>query len=198
MIHAFMFALARMSSAAWIGAAVLFVIVAVDQTNFYKPPKPLDDAAAQLTAESSDVVPPNDLPTDDSVRRQIVARLAIERFPHYYATGSLLLGISFVSSLFLRRRYLKASRWALVMLFLIGAGGMMAYDYYEVFVPLNKLTLKVLENPSNEFTVEFDLLHQHSKMINAAQLLLTFLASFLLCMPGTRPEQPVILVQQAG
>jgi len=194
MIHAFMFALARMSSAAWVGAAVLFVVVGVDQTRFYKGGDSSNAPAAQSTEES----PPKDLPSDPLIRKQIVARLAVERFPHYYTAGSALLGVSFVSSFFLRRRYLKASRWSLVMLFLLAAGGMMAYDYFNVFIPLNDMTLKVLENPANEHPSEFDTLHQHTEMINAAELVLTFLASFLLCMPGTRPEQPVILVQQTA
>ena len=34
-MFALMFALARMASAAWVGAAVLFVVVAVKQTTYY-------------------------------------------------------------------------------------------------------------------------------------------------------------------
>ena len=193
-MFALMFALARMASAAWVGAAALFVVVAVTQTT-YLMPKSSDGAPASVEETSiGGPLPP--LQLDALQRKHVIAVLALQRFPFYYWAGGGLLGVSLLSSAFLRRKYLKASRWAFVMLFLMGAGGLLAYDYQYVYKPLAGMTLKTAINPGAEVESAFATMHEHSKQVNGAQLVLTFLASLLLCLPGTRPEAPFVMVKQ--
>jgi hypothetical protein len=187
-----MFALDRMASAAWVGAAVLFVVVAVTQTKHFSPKEP--DRAAESTDAAGTLVPPP--PLDAQLRKQVVAQMALLRFPFYYWAGGILLSVSFVSSIFLRGTYLKASRWLLVMLFLTAACGAMAYDWQKVYQPLQAMTEKMAKDPDAEPDPMFATLHEHSKQVNAAQLALTLLASLFLCLPGTRPEPRTVLVKQ--
>ncbi|OAI51767.1 hypothetical protein AYO47_06825 [Planctomyces sp. SCGC AG-212-M04] len=188
-----MFALARMASAAWVGAAVLFVVVAVTQTKHFSPKEA--EGATESTDAAGTLVPPAQL--DAQLRKHVVAQMALLRFPFYYWAGGILLSVSWVSAVFLRGTYLKASRWLLVMLFLSGACGLMAYDWHRVYRPLQEMTAKMANDPSAEPDPMFATLHEHSKQVNGAELALTFLASLLLCLPGTRPEPRTMLVKQA-
>lgn len=195
-MFALMFALARMASAAWVGAAVLFVIVAVDQTKYIKSDdlivemEPAADAGAATEAE------PKALAVAPDIKTRLIAQFARRRFELYYVTGGILIGVAWFSSLFLRRRYLKASRWMLVMVFLSGAAGMMAYDWRAVYGQLKAENELILRNPQVAEDGKFQTLHEHSKMVNGAELLLTFVGSLLLCLPGTRPEQPTVLMKR--
>jgi hypothetical protein len=187
-----MFALARMASAAWIGAAVLFVVVAVTQTKHFSPQEA--KGGGEATYAAGILVPPPQL--DAPLRKHVVAQMALLRFPFYYWAGGILLGLSWVSAVFLRGTYLKTSRWLLVMLFLSGACGLLAYDWQNVYRPLESLTEKIASDPSAEPDPMFGTLHEHSKQVNGAELALTFLASLLLCLPGTRPEPRPMFVKQ--
>ncbi len=172
-MFALMFAVARMASAAWVGAAVLFVFVAVKQTKTYMP-------------ESGAV---------DPARDRLVAELALQRFPLYYQTGAILVGGALFCASGLSRRYLKHSRWLLVMAFLAGAAALMAYDWFNVYKPLEAIMQRTIADPAGPKDPAFETLHRHSEVVNAAQVLLTFFASLCLCLPGTRPEQPTILIK---
>jgi len=203
MMFALMFALARMASAAWVGAAVLFVLVAVDQTNYIKqsPGFFVEKAAApvaeQLAPAASGTPARAAVPVSEDGKTRLVAQFAERRFRLYYYTGATLLGLAWVSTLFLRRRYLKASRWLLVMVFLTGAAAMMGYDWLKVYQPLQSKNLQIMENPQVADDGEFQALHEHSRMVNSAQLLMSLLGSLFLCLPGTRPEQRTMLIQQS-
>jgi hypothetical protein len=196
-MFALMFALARMASAAWVGAAVLFVAVAIKQTIYYTPPEPGEVEDRPVALAPVTPARDNDPPSDRQLRNQIVARLALMRFPFYYYTGAGLLGTAFVSSFFLRRRYLKYSRWMIVMVCLAAACGMLGYDRLKVYPQLAGMTDHRISYPELERNPEFDTLHWHSELVNGSQLLLTFVASFLLCLPGTRPDSPSILVTKS-
>lgn len=193
-MFALMFALARMASAAWVGAAVLFVVVAINQTRYFSPPKEASNAPSAYETDAAQL-PPH-LRLDNLQRKHVVAEMALVRFPLYYYAGGSLLGISLFSAAFLRRRYLKASRWSLVMLLLLSAGAFLAYDWQKVYKPLHWMTQRAAANPAEEVDPLFETLHEHSKQVNGAQLLLTFLASLLLCLPGTRPEPTVVMVKK--
>ncbi|HVJ87298.1 MAG TPA: hypothetical protein VM452_16695 [Caulifigura sp.] len=187
MLLALMFTLARMASAAWVGAAVLFVVVAVDQTRHLSPPK-------SETPQPAEVVPAAGEGSGGTAeltvpqRRRLVADLALRRFDFYYQAGGVLLGVSLLSSLGLRRRYLKASRWLFVIVFLGGASALLAYDYWKVYPPLRQFTATIVAQPQDEPGPTFTALHQQSMQVNSIQLLLTLLGSLLLCLPGSRPE----------
>ena len=135
------------------------------------------------------------VPVSEEVKTRLVAQFAELRFRLYYYTGATLVGLAWFSSLFLRRRYLKASRWVLVMVFLSGAAGMMAYDWVKVYRPLRGKNFQIMENPQVVDDGEFKTLHEHSRMVNGVQVLLTLLGSLFLCLPGTRPEQPTMLMK---
>jgi hypothetical protein len=72
----------------------------------------------------------------------------------------------------------------------------MAYDWQKVYQPLRAMTENMAKDPAAEPDPMFTTLHEHSKQVNAAQLALTLLASFFLCLPGTRPEPRTVLVKQ--
>jgi hypothetical protein len=221
-----LFALARIASAAWVGAALLFVLVSIDQTKFIKGPKQEAGAVSKTAGETApastqpvpasptnllqaiqpregdSVVLMRDLRASKQNRGRLNAELALLRFSYYYWTGATLLAVSWGSTVFLRRRYLKFSRWALVMILLTAGAGLMAYDLKTVYLPLSQLMhdavyppadrdeqVDVLESP------QFEQAHRESMYMNGAQVALVFLASLCLCLPGTRPEAPTIIVQ---
>ena len=194
-MFALMFALARMASAAWVGAAVLFVIVSVSQIRHFDPQRAEPAAAAPEESNAGEKLPPH-LQLDTLQRKHVIAQLALLRFPFYYETGAVLLGVSLFSAAFLRRTYLKASRWTFVMVFLMGACGFLAYDWQNVYQPLRHITQKIANDPAAEVDPLFQTLHEHSKQVNGAQLVLTFLASLLMCLPGTRPEPSIVFVKE--
>lgn len=214
-MYALMFALARMASAAWVGAALLFVMVAVKQTDYIRSDEFALEETANMVDASGPTASDSSAPDESGVARQaaaagpsgrpdlkadaktkLIAHLAGPRFPLYYVTGATLVGLSWFASLFLRRRYLKFSRWVLVMMFLTSAAGMMAYDWQKVYKPLNALNADIIKNPQVTEEGQFETLHRHSMLVNGVQVLLTLLASLCLCLPGTRPEQPTILMKQ--
>jgi hypothetical protein len=208
-MFALMFALARMASAAWVGAAVLFVVVAIDQAKYVKesdsffiekvpanaPITPPTEATPPADGEQPPVVM-NLVPVGKDVRIRLNAQFAERRFRLYYYTGFSLVGLAWFSSLFLRRRYLKASRWVLVMMFLSGAAGMMAYDWLKVYRPLRIMNFTIMDKPEVADDTGFQTLHQHSSMVNGAQVLLTLLGSLFLCLPGTRPDAPMVMMKR--
>jgi len=108
-MKAFCLCLARFCSAAWVGAATLFVVVAIRQVT-----------SRQFATEVTD-------------------RLVLLRFPPYYLFGFVLLGTSLLATLgggsLLRCR----GRWITIGVSLALALALMAGDYIGIYQPLARL-----------------------------------------------------------
>ena len=52
-----------------------------------------------------------------------------------------------------------------------------------------------MHKPAVSGDTGFQTLHQHSRLVNGAQVLLTFLAALFLCLPGTRPDAPTVMMK---
>lgn len=101
---------ARMSLTAWIGAAVLFVIVGVREVMH-----------PELTSEVKDV-------------------LAVTRFPAYYACGATLLAVSGAALLGCRKHPALTTHIAALSLALIATAALtMLADYVWIYRPLAAL-----------------------------------------------------------
>lgn len=97
----------RACVSAWIGAAVLFVIVGVREVT-----------SPDLTSEVKD-------------------RLVTMRFPAYYATGATLLGLSTLALIGARGPGgLSAKRWVIALTLLLIADAGMAADFLAIYQPL--------------------------------------------------------------
>lgn len=115
--------LARCCVSAWVGAAVLFVIVAVREVTF-----------PQFTSEVKD-------------------QLAVIRFPPYYVVGAVLLGIAWLATLGAGGHpQLPRSRRALAAGLLALALAGMAADYVWVYRPLEALVTPPGKPRTSEFT----------------------------------------------
>lgn len=102
--------LARMAISAWIGTAVLFVIVGVSEVT---------------TADF-----------DSAIRDQLV----VIRFPWYYATGFSLVLTSLVGTVLARSHHqLSWSVWWIAVAMLVLALVGMTADYYAIYLPLERL-----------------------------------------------------------
>lgn len=101
-------------------------------------------------------------------------QLASLRFPAFYAFGFTLVLLGFISSVFLwflqsdRRRGLGA-----IVALGVAALATMAFDYLHIYLPLDDLMAK----PDARGLPEFQKLHEWSKYINFASLLLILIAS---------------------
>ncbi len=264
-----MFAMARMATAAWVGAAVLFVVVGITQVQYLKSSSVeavlrVDDSEPAAEAPATESKPDGSTPAQEEAgvagnasspalasqnrptapadgkapemaklpnsdpastepsepksvqsgttradaepneayrmqKLKLVAMLTQQRFVYYYWTGGILLGLSWWwCCLPLGRRYLKHSRWLLVMFLLSGACATFAYDAYLVYRPLNSRTQQAIENPSILLAADFITDHEHSRQVNAFELILTALASLFLSLPGTRPDRPTVVVKAAN
>ncbi len=139
----FSLAIARICSAMWIGAALLFV----------------------LTSITEQLEPAFDTATRD--------RLALIRFPWYYATGGLLLFVSFFAAI-IASRGRTLTKVAAVLLLL--AGSVMIGDYTLVYRPLRA----TLAPPGVARSADFRSLHEWSERLNSAAFLLTAVSVLLL------------------
>jgi hypothetical protein len=121
-MKSFALCLARLCVAAWVGAAVLFVIVAVREATF-----------PSFTSEVKD-------------------HLAVLRFPAYYATGAALLGVAWLCTLAAighpqlprRRGWIAAGLLTLVLVEL-------AADYQWIYRPLAALVTPAGQPRTSEF-----------------------------------------------
>jgi hypothetical protein len=154
-MRAFWLITARLSLAAWVGAAVLFVVVGVREIT-----------SAELDALTRD-------------------RLALIRFPAYYACGFLLLALGLVSSLLAighvaigRNRAVTAAVLILTALLIFAA------DYWFIYLPLVEM-IHPLGQPRSP---EFERYHHLSEAVNAVQLLAALVAAALLCWPSHSPR----------
>jgi hypothetical protein len=139
----FSLAIARICSAMWIGAALLFV----------------------LTSIMEQLEPAFDTATRD--------RLALIRFPWYYATGAVLLFASSIAALIASRGRML-TKIAVVLLLL--AGSVMIVDYAFVYRPLRSR----LSPPGIERFADFHQLHEWSEWLNSVGFLLTAASVVLL------------------
>ncbi len=108
-MKAFGLCLARFCSAAWVGAAVLFVVVAIGQVT-----------SRQFPTEVTD-------------------RLVALRFPPYYAFGFVLVGTSLVGTLVGGSLLGCRGRWITSGLLLGLALAVMAGDYVAIYQPLIRM-----------------------------------------------------------
>lgn len=144
--------IARLFLVAWIGAAALFVITSI---------------AEQRSPEI------------DSATKD---RLATIRFPLYYQFGALCLGTSIVAigiAAVTGRRENRKRLMAGLTLCLLSTG-VAAYDYVEVYLPLQK----TITPPGQVRGPEFITLHERSRLVNEIHISLALLAAIIICMPN--------------
>ncbi len=150
--HAVFLTIARLCLVAWIGGAALFVITSV---------------AEQRTPEF------------DSATKD---RLATVRFPLYYQFGTICLGTSIVATSITvltgpprnRKRLIAGLTLCLV------SAGIAAYDYAEVYSPLQK----AITPPGQVRGPDFISLHERSATVNEIHISLALLAAIIICLPN--------------
>lgn len=149
--------LARFCVAAWVGAAVLFVIVSIREVTF--PP---------FSSEVKD-------------------HLAVIRFPAYYVTGAVLLGVAWVGTLLAAGHpQLSRGRRLLAATLLALALGEMAADYQWIYRPLEALVTPA----GKPRTEQFITLHEWSTRVNAANVLVCLVSAGALCWPSDVHKAP--------
>lgn len=121
-------------------------------------------------------------PAFDSATRSALASL---RFPAYYGFGFGLVGGAFVASLFAPVVISGSSaRMRLYQCLLAAALLAMVADYAFIYTPLAEMTAAAESaRPAN-----FATYHRASMYVNAAQLGLCFIASFIVCWPAARRQ----------
>lgn len=152
-----------MALAAWVGAAAIFVVTAVHEVQSPKFTSP-----------------------DKS-------HLAILRFPTYYQFGFTLVSVAMVAGLLAIGHPCLTKRRAVVFVLLVASAlGLMLYDYYGVYAPLQ--TMLHAEEEGAARPESFQFLHQASKRLNTIDVTLCFLAAVVLCWPEAKRvagERPV-------
>lgn len=152
--------LARLTLAAWVGAAALFVVTGVREVTTTDP----------ILAKST-------------VKDALVA----VRFPAYYAFGFTLVGLAGVGLLVAYRRHgFSRLRYFLCFGLIIVSLVLMAYDYSMIYRPLLEMVTPAGKAKPSEFTG----LHEASKHINTLSISLLLVASLLLAWPiaGKSPK----------
>ena len=155
--HALFLTTARLFLVAWIGGAALFVITSIAEQR-----RPEFDSA-----------------TKD--------RLATARFPLYYQFGTYCLGTSIVATAIATVTAKRENRKRLIaaLTLCIVSAGIAAYDYQEVYLPLQK----AITPPGQVRGPDFITLHERSATVNEIHISLALLAAILICMPN-RTESP--------
>lgn len=150
--HTLFLTTARLFLVAWIGGAALFVITSIAEQR-----RPEFDSA-----------------TKD--------RLATARFPLYYQFGTYCLGTSIVASAIATVTAKREHRKKLVaaLTLCIVSAGIAAYDYQEVYLPLQK----AITPPGQVRGPDFITLHERSATVNEIHISLALLAAILICMPN--------------
>ncbi len=153
--HAFFLMIARLFLVAWIGGAALFVMTSVAEQR---------------------------LPEFDSATKD---RLATVRFPLYYQFGAICLGTSIVATGMAAATGKPENRKRLIagLTLCLVSAGIAAYDYVEVYLPLQK----AITPPGQVRGPEFITLHKRSAFVNEIHLSLALLAALIICLP-TRTE----------
>ena len=101
--------IARLTLAAWIGAAVLFVVTSI--------------AEQRSTAFGSDVK----------------SSLVVLRFPSYYSFGFVLVGLGLVGGAIGIDRHSNRRRWFVLVGCLVLALLLMIVDYFAIYSPLHAI-----------------------------------------------------------
>lgn len=109
MVRAVCLLLARFCSAAWVGAAALFVVNGVQEVTS---------------------------PTFESTTKD---QLALIRFPAYYWFGFVLVAGALMATLVAGRRSLGSIRHVMIAILLVASLGLMTYDWFAVYTPLRKM-----------------------------------------------------------
>lgn len=149
---------ARILLAAWCGAAALYVTTSVRE---------------QVSQKFSIAV------KDE---------LALVRFPAYYVFGFVMVGLGLIGVMV--GKHVSVSnrrRWSSLVL-LVTALVLMVADYQLIYLPLVELLNPVGRERVGEFLQEFTSLHNASKYINCASLMLCLFASVLISMPASAAE----------
>jgi hypothetical protein len=169
--------IARLSAAAWVGAATLFVVTALREVTY---------------------------PEFDSTTKD---RLALLRFPAYYAFGFSLVGLAFAGAIFGARSNSTARtprdvrpgderevtstpptsgtwrlRAAIGMLGLVLL--LMLADFFVVYRPMAEM----ITPPGRAHPAEFRAYHRKSVWLNTADVGLCAFAALLLCWPDCRRD----------
>jgi len=145
---------ARLTTAAWVGAAVLFVVTGTREVTRVEGPL-----------------------NQSTIRDALVA----VRFPAYYAFGFLLVAAALLCAVLLQRGTFRSAmrRW-LVLGLLSATLLMMLADYFWIYREL----VEMITPPGRARPAEFVTYHKASKWINAADIGLCFFASVLLNWPA--------------
>ena len=153
-------ATARLTLTAWVGAAVLFVVIGVQ------------------TATSKD---------DNLNKSKVKDSLVLVRFPTYYAFGFTLVTISGIALLAGRNRLGLCGRRFRIAILLLAAGlAVMAADYIWIYSPLEKM----ITPPGSTRPARFVALHNASMYINATHIGLFLLAAIVICWPRSDMNIP--------
>jgi len=159
MRHALL-ATARLTLAAWVGAAGLFVVTGV----------------REVTTDEGYL-------RDSAVRDALVAA----RFPAYYAFGFSLVATGTVCVVLLPGDHFGSSRRKAVVLGLLCAVLLlMAVDYVAIYRPL----LEMVTPPGQVRPARFVQYHSASKWINAVDIGMCVVAAVLLCWPVRTSSRP--------
>ena len=113
-------------------------------------------------------------------------QLALIRFPDYYTFGFVLVAIAAATGgvgLCRTRRFRRASFLVTVLLSL----GLMTVDYFAVYRPLQS----AITPPGQARTDTFRRLHDQSKQINEAHLILSLVAAVIVAWPAILREERV-------
>jgi len=153
--------LSRFFLSAWVGAAALFVTTSVREVT---------SGISQLR--------------DSTIRNALVQ----VRFPSYYLFGFSLVGAAFVCSLLAWKHttIISKLRLSVSILLMFAALGVMSYDYFQVYLPLEKMVTPAEKAKPAEFVET----HEQSKMLNYVDVSLCFVAAILLCYPTRIKKQP--------
>ena len=145
--------LARLSLAAWIGAASLFVVTGV----------------REVTTENPIL---NNSPVKDA--------LVGVRFPAYYAFGFTLVVISGIGLLLGHRQAGLSKRQFVVSFSLLVIGLLlMVVDYFWIYQPL----LEMVTPAGGAKPAEFVKYHEASKHINVVDLAILLIVTVMICWP---------------
>lgn len=149
-------ALLRFLLAAWVGAAVLYVITSV---------------AEQISPDF-----------DSRIRDQ----LATIRFPIYYKFGAFIYGATAVLAVAVWRLQPESHRHIIILGLIAVSGAIYAWDYFQIYVPLQEL----ITPPGQVRTQEFVRLHTLSRNVNVIHLSMMLIAGLISCVPASTTPEP--------
>ena len=151
-LHSLFLMTSRLFLVAWIGGAALFVVTSIAEQR-----SPEFDSAAK-------------------------DRLATVRFPLYYQFGALCLSTSIVATGIAAVTGKRENRKRLIagLTLCLVSAGVAAYDYVEVYQPLQK----AITPPGQVRGPDFITLHERSAFVNEIHISLALLAAIVICLPN--------------